>query len=104
MRAQRPQAEQIVESATGADGRAPRHEHAAAGGEQSLRDHQVLGGVGKDLEALGAEGARRLGEAEHIRLQRVVLADNLELDPWRAEYLARHVRRRNRLLDRMATG
>ena len=56
VRAQRLQPEEVVEAAPGADRRAPGHEHAAAGLQQPLGHHQVLGGVGKHLEALARRG------------------------------------------------
>ena len=72
--------------------------------QQPLRHHQILGGVGEDLEALRAQDARGLGKPEDIRLQRVVFADHFEFDPGGREYLARHVRGRHRFLDRVAAG
>ena len=59
---------------------------------------------GKHLESFRAQDPRGLSEPEDIRLQRIVLADDLELDPPCTEYLACHVSGRDRLLDGVAAG
>ncbi len=80
----------VGEAAAGADRRAPRHQDAAAGGDEALGGDQVLGGVGEYLEAVAREGGGGLHQAEEIRLQSVLVADHLELDPAGSEQLARH--------------
>ena len=42
----------VGEAAAGADRRAPRHQHLATGRQQALGRDQILGRVGKDLEAV----------------------------------------------------
>ena len=56
------------------------------------------------MKPSSAENARRLDEPEDVRLQRVLFADHFELDPVRAEDLARHLRGGDRLLGRAAAG
>ena len=94
----------VGEPAAGADRRAPRHQHLAARRDQPLGGNQVLGGVGEHLEAVLGERRGRFDQAEQVGLQRVVVADHLELDPVRAEQLARHLRGGDRLLGRAAAG
>jgi hypothetical protein len=67
----------------------------------SPRPEPILGGVGKDVEALLAEDSRRLDEAKHIGLERIVFADDLELHPGGAEDLSPHLRGGDGLLDGM---
>ncbi len=55
---------------------------------------QVVGAIGKDLEAVAHQLRCRDHQLERIGLQRVLVADHLELDPVRVEQLARHVRER----------
>ena len=102
--AQRLQRVFVDEAARRADRRGPRHQHGAAGGDQALGRAQIFGRVGQHLEALGAERGRGLDQAEQIGLQGVVIGDDFELDPVRAEQLARHVRRGDRFLGRAAAG
>ena len=92
----------VGEAAPGADRRAPRHQDLAARSHQALGCDQVLGGVGKDLEPVLAEDGRGLDQAEQIGLQRVVVADHLELDPVGSEQLAGHLRGGDGLLRRAA--
>ena len=65
------------------------HEHLAARLQQSLGHDQVLGGVGKHLEAFRAQDARSLGEAKHVRLQGIVFADDFATAPDEEEALPR---------------
>ena len=65
---------------------------ADAAFDELLGDDEVLGHIGKHLEALGAKRVRRLDETEHIGLQGVGIADHLELDPMGGEDLARRTR------------
>jgi hypothetical protein len=103
VRAQGPQPVDIVQPSRRADRRAPRHQHAAAGFDQAIGHHQILGRVGKDLEAVVAQHAGRLDQAEDVGLQGVVVADHFELDPFGVEQLARHVGGGDRFLHRVAT-
>ena len=75
------------------DRRGPWHQHGAARGDQALGGAQILGGIGKNLEAVGRERGRGLDQAEQVGLQRVVIGDHFELDPIGAEQLARHLAR-----------
>ena len=73
------------------DRRAERHDRDAADLLEALGRDQVVRGVGPDLEALVDErvgGAQRLGR---VGQQRLVVADDLELDRGRVEGLARQV-------------
>jgi hypothetical protein len=88
----------------GADRRAPGHQHLAAGFQQPLGHDEIVGGVGEDLEAFACKNARRLDQAEDVGLQRVVVADDLELDPVGGKHLARHLRRQHRFGDGVAAG
>ena len=91
MRPQRAQAEDVVEPAPEPIGAPQGISTSAAGLEQALGDDEILRHIGKHLEAVAAQNAGRLDQAEHVGLQRVGLADHLELDPGRAEKLARHL-------------
>ena len=46
------------------------------GFEELFRDHEILGRVGKHLEAVLGEEARRLDQAENVGLQGVGIADH----------------------------
>ena len=85
-------------------GARPGHQQLAAGAQQALGNAQILGAIGEDLEPVAAEHARGFDKTEHIGLQRVVVGDDLKLDPIRLEQLSRHLRRGNRLARRMAAG
>ncbi len=50
----------------------------------------------KHFEAIIAEDSRCLHQLKHIRLQRVLMADQLQLDPAGAKQIACHLRRQNR--------
>ena len=91
MRPHGAQPEKVVQPHPRPDGRAPGHQHLAARPQQSIRDHKVFGGVGKDLKPVLAQDAGGLDQTEDIGLQRVLLADDLELDPARVEHLAGHM-------------
>ena len=80
----------IVQSLTGPDRRAPGHEHPAAGVHEPLGKHLILGRVGEDLEAVGAQRLGGLHQAERIGLQRIGVTDHFELDPVGLEIFARH--------------
>ena len=60
--------------------------------DQALGHDQIVGRIGENREAVLDELTRRLDQSEHVRLQRVVVADDLELDPVRAEQVAGHLR------------
>ena len=92
----------VGKAATRADRRTPGHQHLAADGHQALGNNQVLGGVGKDLEAVLDEDCRSLDQPEGIGLQGVVVADHLELDPVGGEQLACHLRGGDRFFGRAA--
>ena len=79
------QRRRIREPASAADRRAPRHDDLAPDALQALGDGKILGCIGKDLEAFSCESACRFDESEDIGLQRVVVADDFELDPVCAE-------------------
>ena len=98
------QTEAIVETAARADGRTPRHQHLATGGEQTIGGAKILGRVGKHLEAVAGQRAGRLDEPKQIRLQRVVIGDDFELHPIGAEHLARHLGGGDRFLGRATAG
>ena len=80
----------IVQATARADGRAPRHQHLATGLEKLFRDDQIVIHIGKDLEAVVAQRARRFHKAERVGLQCVMVADDFELDPVGAEDFPRH--------------
>ena len=103
-RPQQAQAVDVVEPAAGADRRAPRHQQLAARRQQAFGHHEVLGCVGEDLEALRGQLAGRFDEAEDFGLERVVVGDDLEFDPRRAENFARHQRGGDRFLGGVAAG
>ncbi len=92
----------IGEAAAGSDGSTPGHQDAAARRHEPLGRAEVLGGVGKDLEPLRAQGFGRFDKAEEVWLQRVVVGDDFELDPRRFEKFPRHVRRGDRFARRAA--
>ncbi len=104
IRAQAAQRVRVHEPPPRADGGCPRHEHLAAGAQQPLRHAQILGAIRQDLEAIAAQDFRRFDEAENVRLKRVVVRDDLELHPVRLEDLARHLRRGDGFLWRVAPG
>src|SRR5262249_51842060 len=81
MGAKGPQPEDVIEPFASTDRRTPGHQYLAARLHQALGDDEILGRVRKDLEAVLAEDAGCLDEAEDVRLERVGVPDNLELDP-----------------------
>ena len=102
MGAQGAQPVNVVQPQPRADGRAPGHQHPAAGLDQLLAQHQILGAIGEHLEAVLGQRPRRLDQPERVRLQRIGVADHFQLDPGSIEQLARHLCRGHRLARRIA--
>ena len=75
--AERFQRRFVHETARGSDRRGPGHQHLATSSNQTLGRAQIVRGVGQHFEAFGAEHGRRLHQAEQLRLQRVVIGDDL---------------------------
>ncbi len=104
MRPHRDKRCRIDEPARRTDGRGPGHQHLATGLQQLFGDDEIGGRVGEDLESIRAKLARGLDQREDIRLQRVVMADNLKLHPVGREEIARHPRRQHGLFRGVAAG
>ena len=81
-----------IERSHGATNRcAPRHQNLAARLQQLLGDDQIVGRIGKDLKTIVAEDFSGFHKCKDIGLQRIVMADDLQLDPVGAKHLARHL-------------
>lgn len=103
-RPHRFQRRQIERSHGAADRRAPGHQHLTAGIQQLLSHDKIVRCIGKYLETIVTENFRRFDQRKNIGLQRVVMADDLQLDPVGLKNLTGHLRRQHRFLDRVATG
>src|SRR5256884_511457 len=76
----RAHAERVEETEPASDRRGERHDGGAARVLEAQRGHQVLVGVGEDLEALRDQRACRDQQALDIGEQGLLVADYLELD------------------------
>ena len=68
-------------AAARADGRGPGHDGLAAHIDQALAQHQVFGAVGQHVEAVAHQLLGGGHQVQRVGLQRVVVANHLELDP-----------------------
>src|SRR5262249_56343047 len=94
----------VEETKCRAERRSAGHKHIAASGGELFGGAQIFGGVGENLETIGGEKGSGLDQAEQLRLQRVVIGDDLELDPLGAEQLACHLRGGDGFLGSVAAG
>ncbi|KUM26236.1 hypothetical protein AU467_23015 [Mesorhizobium loti] len=104
MSAHRAQRHDVDRPESRSDRRAPWHQNLAARLKQPFGDDEVVRGIGEYRKAIFAEDARGIDQAEHVRLERVMVADHFELDPRRAKNLARHLRGRDGFLHGMTAG
>ena len=77
---------------TRANRRCPRHQRLTACIEQAAAGNQIFGAIRQHFEAIFNQDFRRFDELEYIRLQRVIIADEFELDPIGIKHFARHLR------------
>ena len=94
----------VGESHARADGRRERHHGRAAQVAQLARRHGVVAAVGEDLEAVGDELAGRAQQLDGVGVERLVVADDLELDEVRPERLAGELCRQDGLAGGHAAG
>ena len=94
----------IAQPEAAADRAAQRHHRGAADLLQAQREHRVVGRVRQHREALFGQLFGRRQQLDGVGQQRAVVADDLELDPVRAEGLASQLRRQHGLRCRVTTG
>jgi hypothetical protein len=102
--AQKFQRVRIDDALGAADRRRPWHYHPAAGIHQPHRDRQIFRAIGKHLEAILDQELRGFDEAEHIRLQRIVVSDDFQFDPGCRKQFTREFCGGHRLAHAAATG
>ena len=88
----------------GADRRAQRHDRDRAGLLQLLRGDRIVDAIDHRLEALGDQRLGRLQRLAHVGIERLRLAQHLQLDQLPAARLARQPQRADRLLGGEAAG
>ena len=64
-----------------AEGRALRHQHFATHVHQPLVQRQMLGATGNCLDPVLGQLCRRIDLADRVRLQRLRVVDDHQLDP-----------------------
>ena len=94
----------VLQAQAAADGRAQRHHRRRARIDQPLRKHNVVGGVGQNGETFLHQDPRRFERRLHIRIERRLVADDLDLHPVREAHLAAQPRGANRLVGGVAAG
>ncbi len=100
--AQNLQRVRIHGSAAAADGCSPGHYGGAARIVQTLRHHQIFGGVSKHRKPFARQHGGGLQGGRSVGLQRFVVANDFQLDPVRTNHLARHLRQRDRVFRAVA--
>ena len=93
--AQGAQCPRVDQALAGANRRAPGHQDATADIQQALAADQVIGAVREYLEAVAHQLVGGLHQFPGIGLQGLLVANDLKLEPVRAEQLARHHRQRD---------
>ena len=88
----------------GANRRRPRHQRSAAHIQQAAAGNQIFGAIRQHLKAVFNQHIGGFYQLEYIRLQSVVVANQLQLNPIAFKHFARHLRGGNRFLHAQTTG
>ena len=94
----------VLQAEAAADGRAERHDGGGARVDEAAGVDDVVGGVGQDGEALLDQDARGLQRGLNVRVERGLVADDLDLDPVGEADLAAEARGADGLVGGEAAG
>ena len=96
--------DQVLDAEARTDRRAQRHDRHRAGFLQLLRGDRIVDAIDHRLEAFIGQHLGRAQRFAHVRIERLGLAQHLQLDQVPAARLARQPQRADRLLGGEAAG